>query len=143
MVSSGARGKLAPSLGELGRRYRVAHLASGFSQSGFGTGAAHFCLRHDERHGDSTTGGGEELARGLTIEVGGLFENTDAAFEEFCVLRAEVDHQVAVDVAEASHGSGGEHVQNHLLRGAGFHAGGAGDNFRTDFGEDGYVRGFA
>ena len=51
----------------------------------------------------------------------------------FSFFVCSIDHQVAVDVAETRHGPGGKHIQNHLLRRAGFHARRAGDNFRTDF----------
>ena len=82
------------------------------------------------------------LLSGFACDSGGLLQNGQTSFAKFVVLHVDVDHQVAVDVAEASHGAAREHVQDHLLGGAGFHAAGSGDDFGTDVGDDGEVRGF-
>ena len=55
---------------------------------------------------------------------------------EFVVLRLHVHHQVAVHIAEARHGAGGDHVEHHLRGRAGLEARGSGDDFRTDDGDD-------
>ena len=52
-----------------------------------------------------------------------------------------VHHQVLVHVAHAGHGTGGDHVQHHLLRGAGLHAGGAGDDLGAHVGHNRDIRG--
>ncbi|MNN71652.1 hypothetical protein D3C81_1876080 [compost metagenome] len=44
----------------------------------------------------------------------------------------EIDHQIAVHLADADHGCSGEHVEYHFLSGAGFHPGGAHDDFRAN-----------
>ena len=64
-----------------------------------------------------------------------------ARCEELFVFRGDVDHEVAVDVAEARHGGGGDHVENHFVGGAGLHAGGSGEDFGADLGDDGEVGG--
>ena len=48
-----------------------------------------------------------------------------------------VDHEVLVDIAQAGHGASGDHVQDHLLGGAGLHARGAGDDLGAYLGNDG------
>src|SRR5437763_15698734 len=51
-------------------------------------------------------------------------------------------HQkVPIDVSEASHGARGDHVENHLMGGASFHAGGSRENFGADLRHDGEVGG--
>ena len=77
------------------------------------------------------------------VDVRRFFENTDAALNQLCVLGMQIDHQVAIHVAETSHCSRGQHVENHLLRRAGLHASRASNYFRPDFSNDVDVGGFS
>src|SRR5205809_1125098 len=53
---------------------------------------------------------------------------------EFLVRRGDLDHQVAVGLAEPDHREGGDRVQDELLRGSGLQARRAGDELRADDG---------
>ena len=54
----------------------------------------------------------------------------------FGVRRLQIDHQVAVRLAEQHHRAGREHVEHELGRGAGLEARRAADDFRPDDGRD-------
>ncbi len=78
----------------------------------------------------------------VAVDVAGLHQDADAALDQLGVLHVHVDHQVFVHIAQAGHGAGGDHVEDHLLGAGGLHAGGTGDDFGADFGNDGDVGGF-
>ena len=59
-----------------------------------------------------------------------------AAGDELRVRRHDVDHQALVDPAELDHQLRGQHVQRDLLRGAGGHAGRAGQELGAGMEED-------
>src|SRR5580658_3601394 len=119
----------------------LADVAFGLLQGGSGLGAGCAGGQHYYGYGSSVAGGFEGARGGFVIGSGGLFDDADGALDELLVLRPDVDHEVAVDVAEARHRSGGDHIQDHLVGCAGFHAGGSGQNFRADFGDDGEMGG--
>src|SRR5271165_1116910 len=75
------------------------------------------------------------------IGSGGLFNDADGALDQLFVLGPDINHEVAVNVAQARQGSGGNHIQNHFVSGARFHAGGAGENLGADFGDDSEIGG--
>ena len=57
------------------------------------------------------------------VDLAGAHQDANAALDQLGVLHVHVDHQVFVHIAQPGHGAGGDHVQDHLLRGAGLHAG--------------------
>ena len=59
---------------------------------------------------------------GFVIRTCGLFHDASRTVHELFVLRPHIYHEISVDVAEARHGSGGDHVEDHLVGRAGFHA---------------------
>src|SRR4051812_49392287 len=66
--------------------------------------------------------------RGLLAPAAGdRLDDALAAVDELGVGRDDVDHEALVDPAELGHQLGREQVQRDLLRGAGGHAGGAGE----------------
>ena len=96
-------------------------------------------LEHDDGDGDGLACGLDGADRGVAVDVADLHQHADAALDQLGVLHVHVDHQVVVHVAEAGHGAGGDHVEDHLLGGRGLHAGGAGDDLGADLGDDGGV----
>ena len=64
----------------------------------------------------------QSLLRSFVVGSSGLFEDANGAIAQFGILWLDVDHQIAIDIAEASHGRGGDHVENHFVCGSGFHA---------------------
>ena len=63
-------------------------------------------------------------------------DDADGALLEFLVAGLDVDHEVAIDFAQADHGACRQHVGDHLLGRAGFHARRARDDFRADDGAE-------
>src|SRR4029077_12139599 len=85
------------------QRYRSSHLTSRFFQRNCSASTADSSLGYHQGQGNSPSRGGEELACCCTVESRGLFQDAHSAFDQLLVLRVEVDHQVAVNVAETSH----------------------------------------
>ncbi len=50
------------------------------------------------------------------IHVRQLFKNRDAALQQLFVRQVHIDHQIAVNVAQADHGAGRQHVADELFR---------------------------
>src|SRR5580698_5086570 len=113
----------------------------GFFQSGGGLGFAYACGQHYESDRGTIAAGFERLGGGFVIRAGGLLEDANRALDELVILRPDVDHVVAIDVAEARHGAGGDHVEIHFMGGAGYHARTSREDFRANFCDDGEVRG--
>ena len=120
---------------------RFADMAFGFLQCGRGLRAVHGGCQHYYCDWGAIAAGFQSVGGRGVIGSGGLFHDSNGALDELFVFGPDVDHEVAVDIAEASHGGGGDHVQNHLVGGAGFHAGRSGENFGADFGDDGEIGG--
>ena len=116
-------------------------MAFAFFQRGRGLGSGHTRGEHHDCDWGSIAAGFEGVAGRVVVGSRGLFQDADGALHELFVLGPNIDHEVAVDVAEASHGAGGDHVQNHLVSGARFHAGGSCENFGSDFSDDGEISG--
>ena len=100
-------------------------------------GAGDTGFQHDEGDGDVVAGGFQGIVSLLAINIGGVLEDGDSALGKLAVLQTQIDHEVAIDVSETGHGTSGNHVQNHLLGGAGFHAARACQDFGADVGDDG------
>src|SRR5579864_5665784 len=100
-------------------------------------GAGDAGFQHDEGDGDVVAGGFQGIVSLLAINIGSVLEDGDSALGKLAVLQTQIDHEVAIDVAETGHGTSGNHVQNHLLGGAGFHTAGACQDFGADVGDDG------
>jgi len=108
-----------------------AKLAVVFFEQGVGFVRREIAELHDERGFDAAFGLVEEREGGGAVEVGLRGEDAGGPVAEFGVGGAEVDHEVAPGFAALDHDSGGDHVEGELGDGAGFHAGGAGDDFRA------------
>ena len=63
-------------------------------------------------------------------------DDASRPFFQFLIGRLDVDHEVAIDFAQADHGACRQHVGDHLLGRAGFHARRARDDFRADDGAE-------
>lgn len=74
------------------------------------------------------------------ISPAGLLEDADGAIAELGILWLDIDHEVAVDVAEARHDGGRDHVEHHFVGRAGLHAGRSGQDFRADFDDNSVAR---
>src|ERR1700744_6111503 len=71
----------------------------------------------------------------------GLFhEHAYGAVRDLVIDEQDIDHLVVFHVAQLYHGGGADHIEEHLLRGAAFHAGAAGDEFRSGEDFDSIVR---
>ena len=66
--------------------------------------------------------------RGLAIALGGFHHDGNLSLNQLGVGRFDVDHQVAVHLAQADHRGGRDHVERHLLARAGLEAGGPGQH---------------
>ena len=78
-----------------------------------------------------------DVFAGLFIRnVGDFRDDTRAAVKQFFVHQTNIYHIVFISFADANHGAGGKHIENHFLSGARFHTGGAGQGFFSDDGVD-------
>ena len=84
---------------------------------------------------------GEELCGGGLIDAGGGGDDALGAVDQLGVGGLHVDHEVAVDGSGLDHDAGGEHVEDELGCGAGFHACAAGEDLGAGNGGDGDVGG--
>src|ERR1039458_6181248 len=117
-----------------------ADVAGGLGQPGHGVHLVGIGLEHDHGDGDGFSGRLDGADGGVAVDIADLHEDADAALDQLGVLHVDVDHEVVVDVAQAGHGAGGDHVADHLLGGGGLHAGRSGDDLGADLGDDGGVR---
>ena len=62
----------------------------------------------------------EELVGFVIFETGHDVDDPARAILQLLGAGLNVHHQVAVSLADADHGAGGEHVEHHLGRRAGF-----------------------
>ena len=69
-----------------------------------------------------------------------LLQNPHSAFHQLLILQVNIHHQIAVDIPKPGHRSSREHIQNHLLRGSGFHTGRTRNNFRANIGHNANFR---
>ncbi len=120
---------------------READVAVGFGEAADGFGFVDAGFEHHEGDGNAASCALDRVDRSLAADAAGAHENANAALYQLGVLHVDVHHQVLVDVAQPRHGASGDHVEHHLLRGARLHAGGTGDDFGADFGDDGDVSG--
>src|SRR5216684_9402266 len=81
-----------------------ADVASGFFQGGAGLGAGNASGQHDQRDWRVVAGGGKTTPGSFAIGSADAFENSDGALNKLLISRQDVDHEVAVDVSQASHG---------------------------------------
>ena len=74
----------------------------------------------------------EQLVGLLVVEPGHHRDDAARAIARFFGARVEVDHQVAVGLANPHHRRGRQHVEDELRGGSGLQARRAGDHFRAD-----------
>src|SRR5260370_7025630 len=99
-----------------------ADVASGFFQGGAGLGASNASGQHYQRDWRAVAGGGKTPPGSFAILPGDAFENSDGALHKLFISRQDVDHEVAVDVSQPSHGPSANHIQNHFAGPVDFHA---------------------
>jgi len=73
--------------------------------------------------------------------AGRFHENPLGPISKLTICFGEVDHEVLVGMTEAHHRSGREHIEDHLLGGAGLESGGTREDFGANVGSDGDVGG--
>ena len=112
------------------------HIAVGLRQASNRFRLVHLGLQHHQRYRNAAACALDRIHRGLAIDFAGGHQHANAALNQLGVLHVHVDHQVLVHVAKPRHRAGGDHVQHHLLRGAGLHARRSGNNFGPNFGHD-------
>jgi hypothetical protein len=81
----------------------------------------------------------EQRPRGFTREAAHLHHDPLGAIGELGVGRAQVDHQVAVALADADHRTGGDHVEHLLGGGPRLQARRSGEHLGADDGHDAQV----
>ena len=96
---------------------------------------------HHDRDWSSIAGGLQGAGGGPVIGAGGLLDDANGALNELFILGPNIHHEISIDVTEARHGPRRDHVEDHLVRRAGLHAGGSGEDFWADFGDDGEIGG--
>ena len=74
------------------------------------------------------SGFAQEAGGGGLVAGGGGHDDALGAVDELGVGGLDVDHEVAEDGSLADHDGGGDHVEDELGGGAGFHAGAAGED---------------
>ena len=79
---------------------------------------------------------------GILIGTGEITDNPNHPLAQLLVGRPKVDHQVFANLPGLDHGTGGNHVQHHLLRVPRLQASGAGDDLWAGVREDKDVRDF-
>src|SRR5437016_3394093 len=89
-------------------------------QGSAGLGAGNASGQHNQRDWRTISGGGKSTAGSFAIGSGEAFEYSDGALRKLLISREDVDHEVAVDVSQASHGPCGEHIENHFVGCSGF-----------------------
>src|SRR5215475_3257404 len=98
-------------------------------------------FEHDERDAEVVFGLTQSVFNSRQFLSAGFNQDAPSAIFKLFVRPGQVDHEVLVSVTETNHRCCGEHVEDHLLRGAGFEARGTGQHFRTDIGGNGNFRG--
>jgi hypothetical protein len=106
------------------------------------TGAAHLAPDHHDRGAHAPAGGADRGAGRFPGRAGDFHDDPFAPVHQFRVGGPQVHHQIAVGLAQANQGAGGEGVEHQLGRGARLHAGRAGHHFGTGQYRDGDVAGF-
>src|SRR5450759_143206 len=89
-------------------------------------------LLHHDRKLDALVRALEELRRFISRHSADFHHNSLAPVDELVVRRAEVDHQIAVRLAEPDHGAGRDGIEHELGRGPGFHPRRASDDLGAD-----------
>jgi hypothetical protein len=100
------------------------------------------CLGQQRHQGDlrlAAAGVGERGRAGRHGQAGGLGEHAHLAVAQLAVAGHHVNHEVGVRAAEPDHDRRGQRVEHQLLRGAGLHAGRAGDRLRAGVDRDVHV----
>src|SRR5580700_8321159 len=115
----------------------AADVAFGAGEAADGFGLVHIGFEHDQSDGDAATCGLDDIDGFFPSDFAGAHQDANSTLDELGVVHVHVHHQVFVHIAQAGHGTGGDHVGDHLLGGGGLHAGGTGDDFGPDFGDDG------
>src|ERR1700679_636532 len=118
---------------------RQPYIAVGLGKATNGFRLVDAGFEHHQGHRHTATCALDGVHSGLAVDFAGAHEDADAAFDELGVLHMHVDHQVLVHIAQTGHGAGGDHVEHHLLRAAGLHAGGTGNHLGAHLGDDGDV----
>src|ERR1700691_2407557 len=132
---------VAAFLGSFRLGYRLPDVPLGFFQSGDRLGTSNASSQHHQSYGGTIARSFERSAGGFASGSGGAFEDRDRALDQFFVLGRDVDHEVAIDVAQPRHGSSRNHIKDHLVGFAGLHAGRAGQDFGAHAGDDGEMSG--
>ena len=94
---------------------------------------------HDDRDLDVPARPAEQFVGGVVADAGDDADDAPGAVLQLLRVGLDVDHQVAVGLADAHHRDGGQHVQHHLGRGAGLQPGRPGEHFGADAGRDDQV----
>ena len=92
-----------------------ADVAIGFRQAADCFRLVYLGFEHHKGDWNATAGALDSVHGCFAVDMAGSHEDADAALNQFGVLHVYVNHQVFVHVAEARHGAGGDHVQDHLL----------------------------
>ena len=113
-----------------GSTNHAAQHSVGFMQEAVGGEDVALIMVHDDGEFDLAAGGFEEVQGGVAGEAGEAGDDAGGAVDEFGVFGGvDIDHEVAVGLADADHGEGGDAVEDELGGGAGFKAGGSGEDF--------------
>src|ERR1017187_9959778 len=116
-----------------------ADVAVGFGETADCFGLVDLGLEHNQSYRHAAACAFDGVYRGGAVDLAGAHQDADSALDELGVLHVYIDHQVLVHVAQAGHGAGGDHVEDHLLRGGGLHTRGTGDDLGTHIGNDGDI----
>jgi hypothetical protein len=72
--------------------------------------------------------GFQQLSGAVVADVGGLGDDAPGTILQLRVYRTHVHHEVAIDVAEADHDGGADHVEDEFCGRSGFQAGRTGQD---------------
>src|SRR5690348_2810602 len=113
----------------------------GIAQSLFSRLPIDTCFEHYQCYSQIAVSFIHQGLHGSFVQTGFGPQYTQTALPKFDIRRLDVRHTVSVNITEADHRDGRDHVENHLLRGAGFHSGRAGYRFGADDRNDGDIDG--
>src|SRR6185436_10156289 len=101
-------------------------------QKPLGVLAADSTLLHHDGELDALSSGLQQSRRFFAGHTADFHHDALAAIDQLVVGGAEIDHQIAVGLAEPDHRAGGDGVEHEFGGGTGFHPG----RSRNDFGAD-------
>jgi len=134
------RGDVTAASARFGALQRPAQLTGGGGEHSLGLRRRDAATLDDDRRLDIAAATLQQRGRVVGPDAGQFPDDPPRTVRQFLVGRLQVDHQIAVGLAQLDHGAGGEHVQHQLGRRPGFQPSAAADHLRPDDRDDHLLR---